>query len=135
MENIKWVVLGIAILMYILVIAFQEKKVWFTTIAAILVVILGIIFPSYIFDITGKAEDLLAGSSFNLHIYSVTHSLFDLINWNVLMIYVGSMIIASLFIYSKVPVRIADTIVLKSKSTGFAIVAILTITNIISIFS
>ena len=134
MENIKWVVLGIAILMYILVIAFQEKKVWFTTIAAILVVILGIIFPSYIFDITGKAEDLLAGSSFNLHIYSITHSLFDLINWNVLMIYVGSMIIASLFIYSKVPVRIADTIVLKSKSTGFAIVAILAMTGIISIF-
>jgi Na+/H+ antiporter NhaD/arsenite permease-like protein len=50
------------------------------------------------------------------------------------MIYLGSMIIAALFIYSRVPARIADTIVMHSKNTGLAIVAILAMTGIISIF-
>lgn len=44
------------------------------------------------------------------------------------------MIIASLFIYSKVPALIADSLILKSKSTGLAIVLILAMTGIISIF-
>ena len=30
MEQLKWVVLAIAVIMYALVIAFQKKKVWFT---------------------------------------------------------------------------------------------------------
>ena len=38
---LKWVVLGIAVLMYALVILFQEKKVWFTSVAALVVVLLG----------------------------------------------------------------------------------------------
>lgn len=45
MEQLKWVVLAIAVVMYALVIAFQKKKVWFTSIAAVLVIILGMIFP------------------------------------------------------------------------------------------
>ena len=32
MEQLKWVVLAIAVVMYALVIAFQKKKVWFTSI-------------------------------------------------------------------------------------------------------
>ncbi len=36
--ELKWVVLGIAIVMYALVIVFQDRKVWFTTAAAVAVV-------------------------------------------------------------------------------------------------
>ena len=50
------------------------------------------------------------------------------------MIYVGSMIIAALFIYSRVPACIADKITEISPSTGIAIVLILAMTGIISIF-
>ena len=50
------------------------------------------------------------------------------------MIYVGSMIIAALFIYSKAPSRVADSIIKFSPSTGIAIVLILAMTGIISIF-
>ena len=50
------------------------------------------------------------------------------------MIYVGSMIIAALFIYSRVPARIADALVTVSPSTGIAVVLILAMTGIISIF-
>lgn len=130
--NLKWIVLGVAVLMYLLVIAFQNKKVLFTTAAALSVLILGMVNPGSIFPLP---EDVLASDTMMpLRMYAVVHSFEDIVNWNVLMIYVGSMIIASLFIYSKVPARIADDIVEKSTTTGFAIVAILAMTGIISIF-
>lgn len=126
MLNLKWIILAIAVLMYVLVIAFQDKKVWFTTAAAVLVVILGMIVPNVIFptELTGAAG----------RFYALTHSVGEIINWNVIMIYLGSMTIAALFIYSAVPARIADAIVNSSRNTGLAIVAILAMTGIISIF-
>ena len=120
--ELKWIVLGIAVIMYLLVILVQNKKLWFTSITAALVVILGLIFPGQVFALTENLGELLH------------HIFFELINWNVLMIYVGSMIIASLFIYSKVPIRIADCIVKAAPSTGIAVVLILVMTGIISIF-
>ncbi len=120
--EMKWIVLCIALYMYALVIVFQEKKIVFTTGAALLLAALGMALPGRIF--TG-------GST---HFYALTHSLIALINWNVLMIYVGSMAIAALFIYSKVPARIADIIVEKSSATGVAMVLLLAMTGIISIF-
>ena len=99
MQALKYVVLSLAIRMYLLVILFQEKKVWFTSAAAVIVIILGIIFPGQIF--TGEST----------RIYAFTHSVFEIINWNVIMIYLGSMTIAALFLYSNVPARIADGII------------------------
>ena len=131
MLNIKWIVLGIAVLMYVFVIAFQNKKVWFTSTAAILVILLGFLFPNAIFALP---SDISSSSSVQARLYSLVHSFRDIINWNVLMIYLGSMIIAALFIYSKVPARIADSIISHSKNTGLAIIAILAMTGIISIF-
>lgn len=117
----KFFVLGIAILMYAFVIAFQDKKVFFTSAAALLLLVLGAIFPGAIFSGTRHADAFL-------------HALSSLVNWNVLLIYLGSMMIAALFIYSKVPSRIADFIIEKSPKTGIAIVLILAMTGIISIF-
>ena len=132
MENLRWVVLGIAIVMYGLVIAFQNKKVWWTTGAAVIIVVLAIIFPGRIISLP---EDILASTSaFRPRIDPVVEVFDKLINWNVLLIYLGSMIIAALFIYSKVPVLLADTIVSSTKNTGIAIVAILAMTGLISIF-
>lgn len=126
MFELKWIVLSLAVLMYALVIVFQDKKVWFTSAAALVLVVLGTVFPGKIFT-GGNASELSRG-------FALSHSLFSLINWNVLMIYIGSMTIASLFIYSKVPSRIADFIVEKSRNTGIAIILILAMTGIISIF-
>ncbi|MBR4998687.1 MAG: TRAP transporter large permease subunit, partial [Clostridia bacterium] len=123
--DLKWIVLALAILMYVFVIIFQNKKVWFTTGAVVVLLILGMIFPGQVFS-----EGLASSGRFTV----ITHSLFELINWNILMIYVGSMIIAALFIYSKVPVIIADKIVSNSPNTGIAVVLILAMTGIISIF-
>lgn len=141
---LKWIVLALAIVMYGLVIAFQNKRVWFTTAAAVIVIALGMIFPDAIFVLPGAADSAevteavqaTAAGSFSAgdHFYALWHSLGQIINWNVIMIYLGSMIIAALFIYSKVPARIADAIVNKSRSTGVAMVLILIMTGIISIF-
>lgn len=104
----KWIVLGIAVLMYTLIIIFPHKKSWSALGAAVLLLILGVVSP---------AE--AAG---------------ELINWDVLLIFVGSLAIAELFIYSKVPVVIADSIVYHAPNVGIAMVAILMMTGIISAF-
>lgn len=104
----KWIVLAIAVAMYALVVVFPHKKSWATLGAALLVILLGVVTPA--------------------------HALLALVNWNVLMIYVGSLVIAELFIYSRVPARIADNIVDRSPNVGIAIVAILMMTGIISAF-
>ena len=131
MELIKYVILGIAILMYVLVIAFQKKKVWITTGAAVLVILLGMIFPGFVFE---NPENSVVAAFAGGHFYALIHSLFAVINWNVIMIYLGSMTIAALFLYSNVPARIADSIINSSRNTGLAIVLILAMTGIISIF-
>ena len=117
----KFIILALALVMYALVIVFQDKKIFWSLGAAAAAIVLGTIFPAQIFDGSGRA-------------FALSHSFADLINWNVLMIYIGSMIIAALFIYSKAPSRVADTIIGLSPNTGIAIVLILAMTGIISIF-
>jgi Na+/H+ antiporter NhaD/arsenite permease-like protein len=106
--ELKWIVLAIAVAMYAIVIAFPGKKAITTLVAALAVIAVGAVTP--------------------------LHAVTGLINWSVLMIYVGSLVIAELFIYSRVPARIADDIVDGSPNVGVAIVAILMMTGIISAF-
>jgi len=103
----KWIVLVIAVLMYGFIIALPERKSWASLGAAVLMLIIRALTP----------------------IEALGH-----INWVVLMIFVGSLVLADLFIYSRVPAVIADSIVLHSPNVGFAIVAVLIMTGIISAF-
>jgi Na+/H+ antiporter NhaD/arsenite permease-like protein len=104
----KWMVLATAVVMYALVVIFPGKKSFSSLGAALLMLILRVVSPA-----TAVGE---------------------LVNWDVLMIFVGSLVIAELFIYSRVPAVIADSIVLHSPNVGLAIVAILMMTGIISAF-
>jgi Na+/H+ antiporter NhaD/arsenite permease-like protein len=104
----KWIVLGITVLMYAVVVALPHKKAWASLAAAALVMILGVVSPR--------------------------QAAVELVNWNVLFIYIGSLILAELFIYSRVPARLADNIVLHSPNSGIAIVILLIITGLISAF-
>ena len=103
----KWIVLCITIVMYAVVVILPAKKAWSTLTASALIIILGIVHPL-------KAAAL--------------------VNWSVLLIYIGSLALAELFIYSKVPARIADNIVLHTPNAGIAIVVLLIITGLISAF-
>ncbi|WP_059369346.1 SLC13 family permease [Treponema endosymbiont of Eucomonympha sp.] len=105
---IKWTVLAVAAAMYALIVAFPEKKSFSALGAALAVLLLGAVSPFAV--------------------------LTELVNWTVVMIFVGSLVIAELFIYSRVPARIADAIVLRSPNSGIAIIAILMMTGVISAF-
>jgi len=103
----KWIVLAAAVLMYGFIIVFPDRKSWASLGAAVFMLIIRALSP---IEALGQ------------------------INWIVLMIFVGSLVLADLFIYSRVPAAIADSIVLHSPNVGFAIVAVLIMTGIISAF-
>lgn len=104
----KWLALTVAIIMYLLIILVPKRKALISLAAAMVILSLGII--------------------------SLQIAVFDLINWSVLLIYIGSLIIADLFIYSNVPVQIADFFISRSPNAGIAIIAILFMTGLISAF-
>jgi Na+/H+ antiporter NhaD/arsenite permease-like protein len=113
---VKWIALGLAVLMYALIVAFPDRKSWCACGIAILMLVVQSLAPD-------KSFILLAKDAVTV-----------LINWNVLMIFTGSLVIAELFIYSRVPVVIADALVDKSPNVGIAMVLILVMTGIISAF-
>ena len=80
MINLKYIILAVALVMYALVIAFQNKKLYFTIGAAIIVVILATILPGAIFRIP-------QGYSGSARLHALLYSLTQAINWNVLLIY------------------------------------------------
>jgi len=59
---------------------------------------------------------------------------FMAVNWNVMGIFVGTLIIADVFMLSRVPAYIAEVIVDKAKSTVWAILFICVLTGFISAF-
>ena len=112
---VKWIVLGVAVIMYILIVIFPERKSWSALGAALIMILIRI------------AGGEPAG-------YLIHEAGTELINWPVLMIFIGSLVIAELFIYSRVPAVIADTLVQKSPNAGIAMVLILIMTGLISAF-
>lgn len=56
------------------------------------------------------------------------------INWNVMGIFVGTLLVADIFMESRVPAYIAEIIVDKAKNTGWAILFICLLTGFISAF-
>lgn len=106
--NIKLIVLICSILMYLGIIIFSHKKVYISLGFALVFIIIGAVSFKEVFS--------------------------ELINWNVLMIYIGTLILAELFIVSKVPAMLADIIVDKAPNTGLAIVFLCALTGFISMF-
>lgn len=116
--NIKFAVLAVTAVMYAVVILFQNKKAHAALAAAALILLFENIFPVW----AGTAR------------LSAQQAFFETVNWSVLLIYVGSLAIAELFIYSRMPARIAGGVIQYSPNSGIAIVIILIITGIISAF-
>ncbi|MFH1370621.1 MAG: SLC13 family permease [Planctomycetota bacterium] len=56
------------------------------------------------------------------------------INWNVMGIFVGTLVVADVFMESRVPAYLAEVIVDKAKNTAWAILAICALTGFISAF-
>lgn len=56
------------------------------------------------------------------------------INWNVIGIFVGSLFLAELFIFSRVPEALSDHLINRSANVGIAFLAIIAFASIVSIF-
>ena len=97
------------------IIFFSKRKSYFAGFAALVIIFLTIISSS-----AGKSSSL---------IYIVKS-----INWNVLGIFIGTLIIAEAFIESRVPALIAHYLVSKSKNVGMAILYICIMASFISAF-
>jgi Na+/H+ antiporter NhaD/arsenite permease-like protein len=59
---------------------------------------------------------------------------FFAVNWNVMGIFVGTLVVADIFMESRVPAYVAEVIVNKSKNTAWSIVLICLLTGFISAF-
>ncbi|MFA5117747.1 MAG: SLC13 family permease [Candidatus Omnitrophota bacterium] len=62
------------------------------------------------------------------------HEAFLAINWNVMGIFVGTLVVADVFMKSRVPAYIAEVIVDKARNTAWAILSICVLTGFISAF-
>ena len=111
----KIFILATAALMYALVIAFPHRKAPVALAASAALLGAGLLFPG-------------AG------VLTFSRAFLGLVNWNILAIYIGSLVIADLFIYSRVPAVLADRVVERSPTLGLAITAILVITGLVSAF-
>lgn len=56
------------------------------------------------------------------------------VNWNVMGIFVGTLLVADIFMSSRVPAHVAEIILAKAKNTGWAILFICLLTGFISAF-
>jgi Na+/H+ antiporter NhaD/arsenite permease-like protein len=59
---------------------------------------------------------------------------FSGINWNVLGVFAGSLILAELFIFSRLPETISDVLINKSPNLGLAFLSVIVFTSILSSF-
>ncbi len=107
MDLLKMAAIAVFILMYVLMIAVPSKKVWIAWGAAVLFLIAG-------------ALPLAAAPG--------------AINWNALMMIAGTMIIVDYFIDSKMPNRIADILLDKSKNVMWVTIYMSLFAGVISAF-
>lgn len=103
----KIISLSIFILAYALFVFLPNKRTHIAVVSAILLILAKIISPQ---------------------------EAFFAINWNVLGIFVGTLVVADIFMESKVPAYLAELIVDKAKNTGWSILFICALTGFISAF-
>ncbi|WP_407399746.1 SLC13 family permease [Treponema sp.] len=130
--SIKIVIGTIAILTCIMVAVFQSRKTWFTMGAAFLVLVLGTFIPDSIFHLP---EDILALDG-NVHrrSYAFVHAFTEVINWNAVLLCLGSMMLSSVLAHSRVAAHIGSSLAKRSSNACGAIVSILVVSAIVSAF-
>lgn len=98
---------GLFILAYLLFIILPHRRTMVAVAASILLVVLGVLSP--------KAA-------------------FHAVNWNVMGIFVGTLIVADVFMESRVPAYIAERIVDRARNTAHAILLVCFMTGVLSAF-
>ncbi|HHT9117458.1 MAG TPA: SLC13 family permease [Candidatus Hypogeohydataceae bacterium YC38] len=103
----KYLCLGIFLACYAGFVFFPVRRSWCACAGALLLVLLGVMYP-------GQA--------------------FWSINWNVMGVFTGAMIIAELLIFSRLPSVLAEHIVNRTKRASWAMLSLCGLTSFLSIF-
>jgi len=103
-----WISLFVFIVCYILFTVFPSRRAWTACVGSALLIFTGVL----------KWND----------------ALFRVVNWNVMGLFVGTLVLAELFMLSKVPAALAEWFVDKSRSACGAMLALCALSGIISIF-
>ncbi len=98
-------------------------------------VIFILVYISFVFFSTKRTIIAVCGSIVLLLLQAISpkEALFA-INWNVMGIFVGTLVVADIFMESRMPAYISEIIVEKAKNTGWAILFICALTGFISAF-
>jgi Na+/H+ antiporter NhaD/arsenite permease-like protein len=111
----KFLVIALFLLSYSGIIAFSRKKTHFAGVGALLLLLMHALL---------RAES--PGHWFNFIVHSI--------NWNVLGIFLGTLLIAKDFIESEEPALIAHFLVNRSRTVGMAILSVCIMTSLLSAF-
>lgn len=130
--NIKIFIGVIIFLTCIMIAIFQEKKIMWTSAASLLIIFISTIIPNSIFPLP---EDILALEGLiHIYTYAFIHSFFEVINWNAVLICIGTMILSFILDYSKVVSHIGSSLAKRSSTFCGAIVSILIVSSLVSAF-
>ncbi len=103
-----WISLIVFVLCYVLFVVLPARRSWIACIGGFLLVATGVL--------------------------DWRDALFVKISWNVMGLFFGTLILAEMFLMSRVPAMLAEWLVDKSKSTRVAMLALCTLAGVISMF-
>jgi len=75
-----------------------------------------------------------ADAGFTERIEQTVGTIFGLINWNVMGIFTGVLIVAEFFIITKVPILLSDILIDRSRNVAQAMLLVCALTSVVSIF-
>ncbi|MFA7369204.1 MAG: SLC13 family permease, partial [Kiritimatiellales bacterium] len=104
----EWISLVTFILCYVLFVFMPGKRSWVACIGGVLLIVTGVL--------------------------TWQEALFSKISWNVMGLFLGTLILAEIFMMSRVPAVIAEWLVDKAKSTRGAMLILCALSGCISIF-
>ncbi len=117
--HLRWVILTLFVLVYGYLFVFRHHK------AKAIWIGIGLMLA---------ARYMLIGQDPTEHGFTLGYVLFKSINWNVIGILAGAMMLAEIFIDSKVPVLLADVLAAHCKNTVTALLGICALSGFVSIF-
>jgi len=111
----RYIALAVFIVAYGFFVLFPKHRSWVAVAGALALMLSGVVSPALVFFGEGGRESL--------------------ISWNVMGIFVGTLILADLFIWSRVPHYVAERLVNRSRSVCWAMVKVCAFSGFLSIFA
>lgn len=103
--------------------------------SAIVLIVFLSVYACFVFLPERRTAAVLAGAFIVIATRSISlHQAFFAVNWNVMGIFAGTLVLADIFMASRVPAYLAEIIVDKARNTCWAILFICLMTGLISAF-